>query len=535
MSPLDWTVNPIAITHNGTSPFQGEVALITRNVRIRSTSPTLCAYGYFCGPATVTVQWTEFKNMGKDTFTTTKRAALEIDSVTTGTAGAKSITYCSIHDGLGYSILMSISVGTASTNLTVQNNIFWNGTAPFFATISTMTVNDWTLDNNLAIKIANYAFSFSELQGTITNNTANAVTSFYGFLLQGATIGTFSGNTAHCCAGGMNLSGGSLSGTITNQTCWRCSSSSTALVFNTIAYDITFVNYVGFGNLGAQAQIGGGVTRFVGGSMSGDTSFSSTTGITDNSSDILILDVDSVDFSGTGTGLAPPTASDISINTSATPMVNFKNCKVGTLAHVKANWTKNSYMGFEKYNQTAGDHRMELKTGTLKTDTVIFNTATPSMRMTPNSASSKLAMTPGNFAQNGVLVPVASGTTVDVSVYIRKSAAGDGAAYNGAQPRMIQRANSALGQDNDVVLATYSSSTGSWNQITGTTSSAGDDGVWEIIIDCDGTTGWVNVDDWSFVRATTTGNAMKNWYCGSPVVNGGAAPPAVRFSAGFSG
>jgi len=71
----------------------------------------------------------------------------------------------------------------------------------------------------------------------------------------------------------------------------------------------------------------------------------------------------------------------------------------------------------------------------------------------------------------------------------------DGAAYNGNQPRLIQRANAALGQSSDVVLATYSSAGGSWNQLSASTSTPTDDGCFEIIVDCDGTAGWINVDD----------------------------------------
>jgi len=195
---------------------------------------------------------------------------------------------------------------------------------------------------------------------------------------------------------------------------------------------------------------------------------------------------------------------------------------VGAITDIanKTNMTNGGYLGFEKYDRVAGDHRCEMRYGVLKTDTVIFNAASPSERMTPNSASSKLESAPKTF---GVKVPVANGTTVTVSIPVRKSAAGDGAAYNGNQPRLIQRQNSALGQDNDVVLATYSAGTGSWNTLTATSSSATDDGAWEFIVDCDGTAGWINVDDWSFTGAATTSKALKNWFNGIPEVVAGSA------------
>jgi hypothetical protein len=89
--------------------------------------------------------------------------------------------------------------------------------------------------------------------------------------------------------------------------------------------------------------------------------------------------------------------------------------------------------------------------------------------------------------------------------------------YTGSQPRLIQRANPALGQNSDVVLATYTSNVGgSWNQLSGTSSTATDNGFWEFIIDCDGTQGWVNVGDWlPSGQPSSVGNY---WLRGIPVL-----------------
>ena len=51
-------------THHGTSPIQAEIGLITRNVKIRSTSPTLMSYVYCTALATVTASWAEFYYIG---------------------------------------------------------------------------------------------------------------------------------------------------------------------------------------------------------------------------------------------------------------------------------------------------------------------------------------------------------------------------------------------------------------------------------------------------------------------------------------
>ena len=74
---------------------------------------------------------------------------------------------------------------------------------------------------------------------------------------------------------------------------------------------------------------------------------------------------------------------------------------------------------------------------------------------------------------------------------------GDGAAYNGNQPRLMLRRNAAVGITSDTVLATSSAAgDGAFEVLSGTTVAASDNGVMEVYLDCDGTAGWVNVDDW---------------------------------------
>ena len=152
-------------------------------------------------------------------------------------------------------------------------------------------------------------------------------------------------------------------------------------------------------------------------------------------------------------------------------------------------WTRSANLSFEKYNQTAGDHRTEMTFGQLRTDATVYNTAAPSMRMTPNTAGIKLESAP---LGRGVQAAVNSGDTVTASVAVRKDTT-----YTGSQPRLIVRANAAIGINSDTVLATYSAGTGAWNSLSGTTAAANDDGVMEFIVDCDGTAGFVNLDDWA--------------------------------------
>lgn len=56
---------------------------------------------------------------------------------------------------------------------------------------------------------------------------------------------------------------------------------------------------------------------------------------------------------------------------------------------------------------------------------------------------------------------------------------------------------SATFTDTQLSTATVTASTGTWEELSGTTPTPTDDGVFVVYVDCDGTAGWVNVDDWS--------------------------------------
>lgn len=158
---------------------------------------------------------------------------------------------------------------------------------------------------------------------------------------------------------------------------------------------------------------------------------------------------------------------------------------------------ENGYISSLNHNQVSGSHKLYSNNGITQTDTSIFNTASPSIRLTPQTASFKHIS--GEFK-----VAVNASSTANISVYIRKSSAGDGSNYNGDQPRIICRRNYAAGTafTQDIVIATASSANGSWEQVQGTTPTVDYDCVLSFYVDCNGTVGWVNIDD----IATSTSN-----------------------------
>ena len=89
-------------------------------------------------------------------------------------------------------------------------------------------------------------------------------------------------------------------------------------------------------------------------------------------------------------------------------------------------------------------------------------------------------------------VPVASGAVVVIACYVYKSAA-----YTGSAPRLMVRANPAVGILVDTVISTFSAAAAVWQLLSGTTAITSEAGVLEFYVDCDGALGIVYVDDWT--------------------------------------
>jgi hypothetical protein len=153
------------------------------------------------------------------------------------------------------------------------------------------------------------------------------------------------------------------------------------------------------------------------------------------------------------------------------------------------NLSQYSTLFSHNHDQTTGNHRTFSAETTVRNDNTIYKTASPSIRGTPRTTARKAK-------QVVIKVGVAAGKTATGSVYIRKSVSGDGAAYNGAQPRLVVLTNPSAGIANDTVLATAtSSSDGAFALLSGTTSAVANDTVLIFVVDYDGTVGWINLDD----------------------------------------
>jgi hypothetical protein len=483
------TITALTNAHSGTSPTIGELANLTRNVQIFGTSTTFQAYVNIANTCIADLNYIEFYNMGS--ATASKRG---IDVATT--TGSCNIKNCSIHN---FTVASSfgINVNSASgNNYTLDNNVLYLTANSGIVTSATTGVA-YSVINNLVIRaLAGLGLNLGDLNGTITGNTATSCAAA-GIQWSDLTYvnGTINNNVAHSNATighqFVNLTdvfGGSIS--IKNFTAWRNNT-----------FGVTLSNVEGmyidgitvFGNLTSNIERtgGGGNTRVINIVSNSGTTLTCPIGLS-FAADSPKFIVDNSTFGVTTTH----STADISVRTSNTYVdALFRNCQMSSttpIANYSTNTTRGSIIAFQKFQKTAGSHKAYRYEGIISIDTTIFHNASPSSRMTPSFSTIKLYHSPKK-------INIANGKTCKVSVWVRKSVIGDGVAYNGSQPRLIVKANPALGSNSDVVLATASASSGTWELLTGTTTAVTDNGVLEVLVDCDGTTGWINVDDWSVI------------------------------------
>lgn len=480
----------LLVAHSGTSPTQAEIILITRNVKIRSTSATLMAYVFFDTTATVDIDWAEFYYLGENT---NNKRGIEVNTTT----GSFSMQFSSIHDCEDFGFYPNGAGNASFGNVTFSNNAMWNCatvTGPAI-NVAAATTGVPVFDSNIVMRtLSGNCVTLSDIGLTFTNNTmVGAAAVGVAFLEGSASLGTFIGNVSHSnVTTGFSVTTG-MSGTISGGASWR--NTGTGVTLTSTPEDLIVDGMALFGNTTQNISLGPGDTTLKNLTVSGDTTFSTISGISFTATNAGRLVIDNCDF-GTASGIKTAHSQDINVSIATATQTIMRNTKLASATEVAtpSNLRGGGFISSQKHDQTAGNHVFWLVGGKGQTDATFYNTASPSIRLTPTSASIKMESAPKD---RGMQIAVASGATATVSAYIRKSAAGDGAAYNGNQPRLIQRANPALGQNSDVVLATYSGGTGSWAQISGTTSSPTDDGCWEIVVDADGTAGWINVDDFA--------------------------------------
>ncbi len=538
------TASNVAITaglsaaHGGSaaSLVQAEVLLLTRNVRLRSVSSSFMAYWLHDGTqaspliagATFDLDWTDFRYFGGATGAN-KHACPAMINTWPATFTA---TFCGWRDSEASGIEYASSVVAVNSVFSISDCTFYR-----VGTVSSRWCLNFTSNANASVTIA------ATRCGCIFDDNASSNTGFAqlgdatsAFTFDGCRvssgIGRFvfvtpSGSMAadlvkrivncnvHCMGssgvlGAIQFTPGSglIGVVIDNCVIWRNAQSGSsvgAVAFSGTTHEIVISRCTFFGNSNAHIAIGGAgnysaIVRTC--TFSGDSTFATTRAwTTTQSNSAFRFRFENCTF-GVATGIRVAHATD-ALNSesggSAQPVniteFTMVNCNIADATEFGtaflAMCAGRSFIVKQRRDQVTATHeKIYPRLGTVAYETSTVRTVgRPSEKMTPTVGTTGAVRLRGSSKR----IAVDSGKAVTVSCYVRK----DGS-YNGNQPRLILLANPALGIDDDLTLDTMTGAASQWEQLTGTMAPvAEEDGVVEVVVECDGSAGNAFVADWS--------------------------------------
>jgi len=496
------TITALTAAKLGTSPVQCDIGNVTSNIKIIGTSTTstwnfTMTNQFQLGAHRVDVDNVEFQHLFTNGIFILGNASSYV-----------SITNCGFHNNqsTGCNALYTLSSNAVHNFILSGNSLYKCGIT--LDSNQAMTLFGSKIVNNNLVIGAGYSITnqygylqLNEFKNNIASSNNTGITGIFSGRYNISQ--SFSGNKAYgCLNSGMAI-------TLADTTF----SSTTSYLnldndMNLNTYDSTLDGFTSFGPASYNMIITFGVNSYIKNaslqSYSGNTTAYGIR-INGHTQDLFI------DNSSIGSTVAHTTAAIL--NAYSIHQLFFRNTIISDSTIINYGNTflnKFSKIGINRLNGTAASNRTIKPYGVLLNDTTIYDVSPSSQRLTPNNAFYKLWGT--SFKTS-----IASGTTPTISVKIRKSVVGDGAAYNGNQPRLILKSNPSAGStyNSDIICATATvASSGAWETLSYTLPSAVTDNVgMEFYIDCDGTTGWVNVD--TFV--SNNNNSMTYYLNGEPV------------------
>lgn len=472
----------------GNSTIQSAIVLVTRNVNITAVSSSLQFYANVIGSTSVVdCDWVRFRWCGANL---TNKQAFYLD------ANADNLTFNNCVFDTGY---LGLSWSTASGGGLITDCTFSQcvvGIQASTATKSTTTLNNvWMIGNTSAgfsVRDLNFSVTGLRIVGSATNNFGLGFSSGSTNLTSPVT---WSNILIHSCSQGIQgvVNEDIEAFTLDNLEIQRCTVAGFQVGLASAPMSSIVVNNSKFWGNNARniyVQSAGGSAIFRNCYIASQSANLTTSGLEYSSVPQGIITFENCQF-GTGFTGALTHTQDILIPSITGGNVFLRNCLLGSTTEVSMPGIQRNttYVISENHDQVVGAKKNWYKSGLITSDNAIARTGTRSLRLTPNSAIGKLEYI---FAKTAV----ANGATPTVGVYVRKSVVGDGAAYNGSQPRLIVRRNILVGITADTVIATATSaSNGNWELLTGALPTLTGNGVIEIEVDCDGTAGWVNIDD----------------------------------------
>lgn len=512
----------------GTAPHRTYVGNLTRNVKLTGASSSLRGYLSFREVCTAVVRYVQFNHMGS---TSAGVYYLDFQPHSTGTA---TVEYCTTD--LGNNAIYTVALNqNKSGTVVIRYNVFYRpGNICVYVNNGygggTNYFNPCTVSDNLLLGSVDGAPQFyfnllrSKDQGwDFTGNIITGAGSTAGIAFQfnlgisapyNDFTGLFDDSVMTHQGSGIHITQNNAChyyGTIANPTAYLCASQ--GLFFNSTngSADITFTNVRLWGNSVAGIYTGNS-TDFTyvkltvkGGTICGSTLQAQARGLY-VVGDFILARFENVDFGvATGTDTTHSTADVVFNDSQGKWDLTFIGCALASSTKISGH-TGSDFKLYDikhqRYNNTAGDHRRDVQVAagcawTHRVDAVIYRTASPSERVTPTVTATQWR------AHSGIRrFKVANGVARTINLYARKSSSGDvgGVNYAGNEPRLIMKANPAIGIDSDTVLDTMTVGNGTWELLTGSTGSPTDDGVVEVYVDCNGSSGaWINVDDFSVV------------------------------------
>lgn len=481
--------------HTGTGDVIGEVGNLTANVRIVGTSAAVGTFIVFRAGSTGVLDNIGVRYMGSSVA---NKRGLEIQHINTST-GSVTIDSCVLRDSSNASCIVGSTLA-AGAFFYVSNSVFYGSALNVSVSGgSTGTPNFDFSDNLICSPSGTTGMSinmYTGVTGTCENNivcgfsTGLVITTAY----LDATETKITGFKVHSTSTGVTSS------TSTNKKVFI----STSFVRNssgagTLGASSRFENcdFISNGVAGANISTGGlsGTIDFISCVFRGGTSFNQAIGVRTNA---LLSVCGECRFSLCSFGATTAHISaDISLVNVQGCRFIFNNCTFASSTEFVATTydllTEDGMVAVQRKDGTAGGHLTYIRKGLATSDGVIYRTASPSLRLEPKSATIEAVTKLFPFK-----VPVNSGQTCTPTVYVRESVVGDGTDYNGSRIKLYVKANYNLGITSDTLLDTATgSSEGAWEALTGTTAAVTDDGVLEFYLTCTGTTGWINIDDFS--------------------------------------
>lgn len=485
----------------GTAPTQAPLINLSSNINFRGSSAVNTFYMSLSGVS----------------------ATLDLDSITCRFLGSASagfrgigiaalsqnntfrVNSCAFYDLHASCITIEANASTAQAGIIEStNNVQYGGLSHAYNTAATLSAGftsakitgNWVIG---CVGAASISINSSDRRFDVQDNVVNGAQGATNFAIA-TTVnayswsqGVISGNRAECTASvGFVLSLANVNAS--NFTAYRC---------NTYGFQLT---------LGTDSKIDG-LTSF--GHVVGSLFITSSASFYDyfiNNADIqagvtetcprgLLISTSSLIknfvFSNSVFGTVTPHATgDIILVAITMGDIILIESTLGSTSQVvlQSAMSKGSSVRLQRSGGVAGTNRAFWRQGRTDTDSVIYDTgvagSTKSLRATPSSATEKLY-----FPIGSVAIPAGSGATITLKV--RKSVIGDGAAYNGNQPEIIMRANAAAGSSFDadqVVMTATNAANGAWETLTYSIPTVTDNTALTFYGQVDGTAGWVNFD-----------------------------------------